>query len=136
MKKKTITTATALGVLVASVPVHAMAMEEVRELVNPESTATDAVNPDEVYTSFTGGNANNSGDGTIDNPYNRFEDAVAKVRDGGTIYIKTDGQGGFLNDVGENKPFLIDKNITIKAVEGENNAKEYVGNPVPVIINS
>ena len=44
----------------------------------------------------------------LENPYNRFEDAVAQVADGGTIYIKSD-KGAFLNDVGGNLPFLIDR---------------------------
>lgn len=121
MKKKTITTAAALGVLVSSIPVHAMPAEDVQRLVNPPSNANPAVDKMNVYTSFTGGNHNNSGNGSAKNPYNRFEDAVANVEDGGTIYIDSSTKA-FLNDVGENMPFLIDKNITIKPANNEKNA--------------
>lgn len=40
-----------------------------------------------VYTSMTEGITTSSGDGTKENPYNKFEDAVKNVADGGTIYI-------------------------------------------------
>mgnify|MGYP003490129671 FL=1 len=122
MKKKTITTATALGVLVASIPVNAVSAEEIMELVNPPSTATPAVDKMNVYTSFKTSVNDNSGDGSAQNPYNRFEDAVANVEDGGTIYIDSTTKG-FLNDIGGNLPCLIDKNITIKPIDGSKNAR-------------
>ena len=37
-----------------------------------------------------------SGDGTKENPYSRFEDAVENVADGGIIYIVS-SKGAFLN---------------------------------------
>lgn len=90
-------------------------------LSNPISTAKPAKDAMNVYTSFTMSVNSNAGDGSIQNPYNRFEDAIAQVADGGTIYIKPD-KGAFLNDVGNNLPFLIDKNITIKPIDGASNA--------------
>ena len=73
-----------------------------------------AVNPRVVYTQATKSNLDRSGNGTSSNPYNRFEDAVANVEDGGTIIIKS-GRSGFLNAQDEAGliPFIIDKNITI-----------------------
>ena len=120
--KKTITSVTALGVLVASTPVYAMPIEVnelVKGLVNPSSTAQVAADPMNVFTSFTKSNDDNSGNGSVKNPYNRFEDAIANVQDGGTIYIDSEA---FLNDIGGNLPFLIDKNVTIKPSEEAKNA--------------
>ena len=120
--KKTITSVTALGVLVASTPVYAMPVEVnalVKGLVNPSSTAQVAADPMNVFTSFTKSNDDNSGNGSVKNPYNRFEDAIANVQDGGTIYIDSEA---FLNDIGGNLPFLIDKNVTIKPSEEAKNA--------------
>jgi len=75
-----------------------------------------AINPKVVYTQATKSNSDRSGDGSQSNPYNRFEDAVANVADGGTIIIKT-GRFGFINAYDEygNFPFIIDKNITIRS---------------------
>ncbi len=125
LKKKAVSGVTALTMLAsATIPVYAAPIEEgvnAKGLNNPISTAKPAVDPMNVYTSFTETNSSNSGDGSAESPYNRFEDAVAQVADGGTIYIKSD-KGAFLNDVGGNLPFLIDKNVTIKPVDGANNA--------------
>lgn len=119
MKKKAALSATALAVLAsAAIPVHTTPVEasgDIKVLQNPPSKAQPAVNKKEVYTSFTSGVTSNIGNGSENNPYNRFEDAVANVEDGGVIYVK--GKA-FLNDVGNNLPFLIDKNITIKSVDG------------------
>lgn len=75
-----------------------------------------AVNPRVVYTQSTKSNLDRSGNGTSSNPYNRFEDAVANVEDGGTIIIKN-GLSGFLNTQDEAGlvPFIIDKDITIRS---------------------
>ena len=69
-----------------------------------------------VYTQATASNDSRKGDGSRANPYNRFEDAVASVADGGTIIIK-DGGNAFLNTQDELGlvPFIIDKNITIQS---------------------
>ncbi len=40
-----------------------------------------------IYTQFTGGNSNHSGDGSSGNPYNLFEDAYAAASDGDLIYF-------------------------------------------------
>lgn len=68
-----------------------------------------------VYTEAAKPNANTSGDGSKTNPYNRFKDALANVADGGTIYII--GSGAFINveDEGGTLPFVIDKNVTVRA---------------------
>ena len=95
-------------------------------LSNQVSTAKPAKDPMKVYTGFATelGNSSNAGDGSIQNPYNRFEDAVAQVADGGTIYI-LESKGAFLNDRTDygNLPFLIDKNVMIKPTEGSTHAK-------------
>ena len=68
-----------------------------------------------VYTEAAKPNANTSGDGSRSNPYNRFKDALANVADGGTICII--GSGAFINveDEGGTLPFVIDKNVTVRA---------------------
>lgn len=72
--------------------------------------------PVEVYTQFVSGNFNHAGDGTAAAPYNLFEDALADVADGGTIYIA--GSSAFINDTSDNAPFAITKNVTISAAPG------------------
>jgi len=74
----------------------------------------EAINPTIVYTQITKSTTDRSGNGSESNPYNRFEDAVANVADGGTIVIKG-GRTAFLNAQDElgQIPFIIDKNITI-----------------------
>lgn len=73
-----------------------------------------AQEPAEVYTSFSSGNFNHSGNGTAESPYNLFEDALSAVADGGTIYV---GSGGaFINyNSADFTPLEITKNITIAA---------------------
>lgn len=72
---------------------------------------------DAVYTSFQGGNSISSGSGTANDPCNLFVDALAKVKDGGTIYIQ--GQAFINGDENGKLPFVIGKNVTItSAVEG------------------
>lgn len=66
----------------------------------------------EVYTEFTGGNDNHGGNGTKESPYNLFEDALAAVADGGTIYIR--GKKAFINDISNGQPLEITKNVTIE----------------------
>ena len=70
---------------------------------------------DIVYTNknYKDGNA----DGTVEKPFPYFEDALAAVRDGGTIII--DGTG-YLNDSQNyDTPLAIKKNITIQAKDGK-----------------
>lgn len=55
-----------------------------------------AVNPKKVYTQLTKSNLDRSGDSSITHPYNRFEDALANVEDGGEIIIKSGGSA-FIN---------------------------------------
>lgn len=73
-----------------------------------------------VYTSLSG--KGSLEDGTRENPYSSFEDAVANVADGDTIYILAgdDSYYGFINDPGEDKPFVIDKSIIIESEPGTN----------------
>ncbi|MCI9093841.1 MAG: InlB B-repeat-containing protein, partial [Coprobacillus sp.] len=66
-----------------------------------------------VYTAMNGSINSISGDGTKENPYNRFEDAVENVADGGIIYIVS-SKGAFLNVHGE-LPFVINKSVTIQS---------------------
>ena len=95
-----------------------------KTLSNPTSTAKPAKDPTKVYTSFTQSVSSNTGDGSAQRPYNRFEDAIAQVKDGGTIYIDA-SKGAFLNAQDEygHLPFLIDKKVTIKPVNGASNAE-------------
>lgn len=72
--------------------------------------------PAVVYTEFVSGNFNHAGDGTPASPYNLFEDAMAAVADGGTIYIL--GGGAFINVTKGNPPFQITKNVTISSAPG------------------
>lgn len=74
-----------------------------------------------VYTSFTGSLNDTSGDGTKGNPYNRFEDAVKNVADGGTIYILA-SNGAFLNEQETDKPFIFNKSVTIEPEPGAERA--------------
>jgi uncharacterized repeat protein (TIGR02543 family) len=71
-----------------------------------------------VYTSYSD---SGSGDGTKENPYSRFEDAVANVADGGTIYILS-SKYAFLNIQSNDLPFEIDKNVTIEPEPGASKA--------------
>lgn len=75
-----------------------------------------AAEPTEVYTSFTSGNSSHTGDGTKESPYNLFEDALAAVADGGTVYIT--GSSAFINDESDGQPLKITKNVTIASVPG------------------
>lgn len=79
----------------------------------------NAAGKSEVYTQATKPNADTSGDGSRENPYNRFEDAVANVADGGTIYIL--GSGAFINIREEAgvSPYVIDKNVTVRPAGNE-----------------
>lgn len=76
-----------------------------------------------VYTGKTTSVSSSYGDGSRENPYNRFEDAVKNVADGGVIYIKS-GTEGFLNTQDELGliPFIIDKNVTIMPEGGHGTA--------------
>lgn len=64
--------------------------------------------PSVVYTGVNSG----AQDGTADKPYNNFLDALNAVDDGGTIYIKS-GTYSFVNDLGDDKPLIIDKAVAI-----------------------
>lgn len=64
--------------------------------------------PNIVYTGVNTG----AEDGTVNKPYNNFLDALDNVADGGTIYIKS-GTYSFVNDLGDDKPLIIDKSVTI-----------------------
>lgn len=85
--------------------------------------ALQAVDSNAVYTSKTKSNMDTSGDGSKENPYNRFEDAVSQVSDGGTIYIM-ESKGAFLNAQDElgNEPFIISKSVTIEPEPGAEKA--------------
>ena len=72
-----------------------------------------------VYTGYTGADA--TGNGTKENPYSCFEDALENVADGGTIYI-TEANAGFINDPGNDMPLIITKNVTIKPEPGATSA--------------
>lgn len=78
---------------------------------------------DVVYTRVSGSITEAFGEGTEANPYNRFEDAVSNVADGGTIYI-LDGNGAFLNTQDEygTVPYVINKSVTIEAAPGVDRA--------------
>lgn len=73
---------------------------------------TLAEEPSVVYTEFVSGNDSHTGNGTIESPYNLFEDALEAVADGGTIYI---GENGAFVNVSTNgdPPLKITKNVTI-----------------------
>ncbi len=73
--------------------------------------------PNVVYTEFDSGNFNHAGNGTLAAPYNLFEDAMAAVADGGTIYILS--RGAFIN-AADNSPLQLTKNVTISAAPGVN----------------
>ncbi len=87
--------------LAVSCPVHA------------ETTLQDV-----VYTSYSGKGSAETG--TVDAPYSRFEDAVANVADGGTIYVLggSDSEYGYINEVVDNMPFIIDKKVTVEPANG------------------
>lgn len=97
----------------------ATALDEYGLEITYTGSALKAVNPQAVYTSKTKSNLDTSGDGSKENPYNRFEDAVSNVSDGGTIYIVS-SHGAFLNTQDEygNLPFVIDKSVTIEPEPG------------------
>ncbi len=71
-----------------------------------------------VYTEFSNGNSNHSGDGSESSPYNLFEDALNAVDDGGIIYIG--GKGAFVNDTNsDSSPLIINKNVTIMSTSDD-----------------
>ena len=61
-----------------------------------------------------------TGNGTRENPYNLFKDALANVEDGGTIHVlNTDST--FIDAVeapNVDDPFIIDKNVTVRGANG------------------
>jgi len=77
---------------------------------------------DEVYTGLTQSVTESWGDGTKEKPYNRFEDAVANVKDGGIIYILS-GAAALINEQ-ENgyAPYVLDKEVTICPEPGADQA--------------
>lgn len=77
-----------------------------------------------VYTSMRKSLMDTSGDGTKDNPYNRFEDALANVADGGKIYILASGEA-VVNEQGNDMPLVIDKEVVIEPEPGAEQAKLY-----------
>lgn len=77
-----------------------------------------------VYTSMSKSLMDTSGDGTKDNPYNRFEDALANVADGGKIYILTSNEA-VVNIQGNDMPLVIDKEVVIEPEPGAERAKLY-----------
>lgn len=83
-------------------------------------TAFAADAKQEVYTRFSGKVQEHSGDGTKENPYNLFDDAVKNVANNGKIIILGES-GAFLNALDEtgSKPYVIDKSVTITAEEGK-----------------
>lgn len=95
---------TALLLTLTSVPAAAFA---------DTGTSAAAAGKPEVYTEATKSNSDSSGDGSRENPYNRFEDAVANVAEGGVIYILD--AGAFINVLEEtgHSPYLIDKSVTV-----------------------
>ncbi len=83
----------------------------------PSSYAAEGRGKDAVYTAMLHTSlSDHSGDGSKENPYNRFEDALTNVSDGGTIYIAS--PGAFINDPGNDMPFIIDKTVHIEPAEG------------------
>ena len=84
----------------------------------PEETAlyaSPAVDPMNVYTYAQYSNADTFGNGSELLPYNRFEDAMANVADGGTIYII---DKGFINGKDNNETFVFDKAVTVRPAPG------------------
>ena len=77
-----------------------------------------------VYTSMSKSLMDTSGDGTKDNPYNRFEDALANVADGGKIYILA-SNNAVVNSQGNDMPLVIDKEVVIEPEPGAERAKLY-----------
>ncbi len=77
--------------------------------------ALPAVDPMNVYTYKQYSNADTSGNGSELFPYNRFEDAMANVADGGTIYII---DKGFINGKDNNETFVFDKAVTVRPAPG------------------
>lgn len=113
------------GMALATELVNEENQQQVVEAVETENDEVEVVSyadvdPMVVYTQATKPNADTSGNGTKSNPYNRFEDAVANVADGGTIIIKS-GDNAFLNTQDEygTVPFVINKNITIKSEDSD-----------------
>ena len=76
---------------------------------------------DIVYTAMTGTLSDAFGDGTKENPYNRFEDAMENVADGGTIYI-LNSDSAMINDPGDDMPFIFTKSVTIEPEPGTESA--------------
>ena len=82
--------------------------------------AAAAPDPNNIYTSNTGKMKESTGNGTRENPYNLFKDALANVEDGGTIHVlNTDST--FIDAVeapNVDDPFIIDKNVTVRGANG------------------
>lgn len=65
---------------------------------------------------YTGANSSTA-DGSYDHPYPELTDALSAVSEGGTICIKS-GSYSFINDVGNDEPFVINKSVTITTEPG------------------
>lgn len=74
-----------------------------------------------IYTDFRNGQNDNTGNGTLGNPYNLLSTALQNANDGDIIVILNEA---FLNDVNGSggAPLIIDKDLTIKG-EGSQRRK-------------
>ncbi|MGN1362767.1 MAG: hypothetical protein ACI4VU_03465 [Methanobrevibacter sp.] len=78
---------------------------------NNETTNNQAGNTDSIYVSVNGSNA--KGDGSNDNPYQSLDYAIENAKDDSVIYMFN----GTYNS-SKNTGFIINKNLTIKSVNG------------------
>lgn len=90
-------------------------------LVAIPAEASEITKKAAVYTSMTNSVSYASGDGTKENPYNRFEDALANVSEGGTIYI-LGSNNAFINARENDLPFVFDKAVTVEPEPGADRA--------------
>lgn len=126
--RQTASIALTATILITQPAVVALANENKVPVIEKSTTYSDTISEEPsllllepvdkmvVYTQANASNDSRTGNGSRSNPYNRFEDAIASVADGGTIIIK-DGGNAFLNTQDElgQVPFIIDKNITIRS---------------------
>lgn len=73
---------------------------------------------------YTGRNNSSYSDGSYDHPYTNLSDAINASSEGGTIFIKS-GSYTFINDEGNDAPFIVNKSVTI-TTEPDYSSKGYI----------
>lgn len=111
MKTKLLSTLLCMCLISLNTSMHVSATEVNEDIDVLESvTLSDVVYTDDTATSI--------GTGTVADPYQDFEMALANVADGGTIIIGSGGAYVGVDGTNDSTPLVIDKAVTIKSESG------------------